>query len=47
VSKINPVTDTVTATVPVGSGPYAVAFDGTNIWVTNLNSNNVSKIIPF
>jgi DNA-binding beta-propeller fold protein YncE len=35
------------STVAVGSLPGGVAFDGTNVWVTNFNSNNVSKIIPF
>lgn len=24
-----------------------VAFDGSNIWVTNFASNDVSKLIPF
>ena len=49
VSKINPSTNTVTATVTVGSfgsGPSGVAFDGTNIWVTNRGSGTVSKINP-
>jgi YVTN family beta-propeller protein len=46
VSKINPVTDTVTATVAVGSHPQAVAFDGSSIWVANVSSNSVSKINP-
>ena len=45
-SKINPTTNTVTATVTVGSSPRRVAFDGTSIWVTNGNSNTVSKINP-
>jgi hypothetical protein len=33
-------------TFPVGAGvnPYEVCFDGTNIWVTNLSSNNVTKM---
>jgi YVTN family beta-propeller protein len=34
------------ATVSVGSSPRAVAFDGTNIWVTSLGSGTVSKIDP-
>ena len=34
------------ATVTVGYSPAGVAFDGTNIWVTNYGSNNVSKINP-
>jgi hypothetical protein len=33
-------------TVTVGSSPLGVAFDGTNIWVANVGSNNVSKINP-
>jgi YVTN family beta-propeller protein len=36
----------VSATVAVGSAPGYVVFDGTNIWVTNTNSNTVSKIDP-
>lgn len=33
-------------TYSVGGGinPYEVAFDGSNIWVTNISSNNVTKI---
>ena len=27
-----------------GTAPYGVAFDGINIWVTNLVSNNVTKL---
>jgi YVTN family beta-propeller protein len=44
VSKIDPSTNLVTATVTVGDGPRGVAFDGNNIWVANTNSNTVSKI---
>jgi outer membrane lipoprotein-sorting protein len=33
-----------TADFPVGSSPFGVAFDGANIWVTNSNSNNVTKL---
>ena len=29
-----------------GLSPFGVAFDGTNIWVTNNDSNTVSKINP-
>jgi DNA-binding beta-propeller fold protein YncE len=28
----------------VGANPVAVAFDGANIWVTNIASNNVTKL---
>lgn len=44
VSKIDMTTNTVVATVPVGSRPTSLAFDGTNVWVTNTNSGNVTKI---
>ena len=33
-------------TVGVGSQPRGIAFDGTNIWVTNSESDNVTKIDP-
>ena len=39
-------TCTLSAVVAVGSGPRGVAFDGTNIWVANQNSNNVTKVNP-
>ena len=32
------------ATFSVGSSPFGVAFDGANIWVTNANNNNVTKL---
>jgi len=32
------------ATIPVGSNPFGVAFDGSNIWVTNWGSGTVSKL---
>jgi YVTN family beta-propeller protein len=31
---------------PTGTSPAGVAFDGTNIWVTNLGSDDVTKINP-
>jgi len=31
---------------PAGNTPEAVAFDGTNIWVTNKGDNNVMKLRP-
>src|SRR6185369_16632086 len=27
-----------------GTSPFGVAFDGANIWVTNFDSNNVTKL---
>ena len=44
VSKIVAATGVVADTIGVGDGPYAVAFDGTHIWVTNTNDDTVSKI---
>jgi len=35
------------ATIAVGTRPNGEAFDGTNIWVINNGSNNMSKIVPF
>jgi DNA-binding beta-propeller fold protein YncE len=29
---------------PVGNSPTAVAFDGTNIWVVNFGSHNLTKL---
>ena len=34
------------ATIPVGSGPRGVAYDGTNIYIANYTSNNVSVVDP-
>ena len=34
------------ATIPTGSEPSGVAFDGTNIWVANSASNSVSRYNP-
>ena len=46
VSVINTATNTVIATIPVGSGPQGVAVspDSTRAYVTNFNSNTVSVI---
>ena len=32
------------STFPVGTGSFALAFDGANMWVTNYNSNTVSVL---
>jgi DNA-binding beta-propeller fold protein YncE len=32
-------------TYATGTNPWGVAFDGTNIWVTNTGSNNVTKLL--
>ena len=34
----------VLGTFGVGSAPLGLAFDGANIWVTNQNSNTVTKL---
>ena len=46
VSVIDTSTNTVIATVPVGSLPFGVAVHpaGTRVYVTNISSNNVSVI---
>jgi DNA-binding beta-propeller fold protein YncE len=31
-------------TFSVGGGPFSVAFDGANIWVTNSSGNTVTKV---
>ena len=33
--------------LPVLANPLGVAFDGTNIRVTNSGSNSLSRIVPF
>jgi DNA-binding beta-propeller fold protein YncE len=30
---------------PVGTVPFALAFDGANMWVANQGSNNVTKLL--
>ena len=46
VSVIDTATNTVTATITVGTAPFAVAVspDGGTIYVANIDSNNVSAI---
>ena len=43
-SVIDTSTNKVTATVPVGHGPYGVSAIGTKVYVANRNSNTVSVI---
>ena len=46
-SEINPATAaTIGSPISVGSIPEGIAFDGTNLWVSNNNANTVSKINP-
>ena len=46
ISVINPLTNSVVASIPVGSFPFGacVTPDGKSVYVTNQNSNNVSVI---
>ena len=44
VSRINPATDTVAATIPVGDGPDALAIVGDSVWVANGSSSTLTKI---
>jgi len=44
VTKLLTSNGTVVGTYSIGKVPYAVAFDGTNSWVTNEGSNDVTKI---
>ena len=44
VMKITPSTGAIAGTYAVGDGPGGLAFDGTNIWVANRHSNNVTKL---
>ena len=43
-SFLNPETINLLGTYPVGSAPRGLAFDGTNIWVANTGSGNVTKL---
>ena len=42
-----PVDSTLHVVADIGATSNQVAFDGTNIWVTNSNTNAVTKIVPF
>ena len=44
VVKLDAATGSRVATVTAGTFPNGIAFDGANIWLTNFNSNTVSKI---
>ena len=33
-------------TYPTGDQPVGIAFDGSNIWVTNANADTVTKMVP-
>jgi len=44
VTKLLATTGEVVSTYAVGSGPTAIAFDGTNMWVVNNGSNTVTEL---
>src|SRR5439155_17951516 len=41
-----PVLGTISATIPVGTKPYAIAVDTSGIWVTDANDGTVTRIDP-
>ena len=43
-SKLRAVDGVVQGTFNVGSIPNGVAFNGANIWVTNVGDNTVTKL---
>jgi len=44
VYRVDPVTDTVVATIPVGEGPEAIAVGADAVWVANSVQGTVSRI---
>jgi len=46
VSRIDPATNKVVATIRVGSAPFGVAVGVGAVWVTNQDGNTVSRIDP-
>lgn len=45
-SRIDPLTNLVTATIPVGDSPFGVAAGFGSIWVTNVSDGKVTRIDP-
>jgi DNA-binding beta-propeller fold protein YncE len=45
VNKLLASTGATVGTYTVGSNPAAVAFDGTNIWVTSYGNNTVTELL--
>ena len=43
-TKVSSADGTVLGSFPVGDGPNGIAFDGTNIWVANFFSDDVTKL---
>jgi YVTN family beta-propeller protein len=46
VSRIDPVTNTVMATIPVGDSPIGIVAGFGSVWVANLNDGKVARIDP-
>jgi virginiamycin B lyase len=46
VSRIDPATNAVVATITVGHEPFAIAADDTAVWVANRTDFTISKIDP-
>jgi YVTN family beta-propeller protein len=46
VAAINARTDSVVASIPVGSRPGAIAFGSGSLWVANLDDQTVSRVDP-
>jgi YVTN family beta-propeller protein len=46
VSRIDPRTNAVTATIPTGRGPSGVAVDGETVWVANDLDASLTRINP-
>lgn len=46
VSRIDPSTNAVVATIETGAGAHDVAIDDTGVWITNYLENTVSRIDP-
>ena len=43
-TEINASTGSVVNTITVGSDPFGIASDGTDVWVANYNDNTVSEL---
>jgi YVTN family beta-propeller protein len=46
VSRVDPTTDAVSATINVGQAPFGIASGAGAVWVANQNGNSVSRIDP-
>jgi len=46
VLRVDPSTNAVIASIPVGAGPLHVCFDGAYIWSSNNGAGSISKIDP-